>query len=167
MGVLSTLGLESEETSLLFFKQMFFFATKSENRKKVWSFHRQLCLGDATGVLPTRTTEAGFSPPLDRWPSVVWRTWEFPARLLCLVSMGTWQCAFEVRRESFVHKNFEESSSISNFESFFDAQLLKSLTTLHPEISLLSIFTVEVPFASWEPLHLGWGFLRPLEKTSE
>lgn len=52
----------------------FFFATKSENRNKVWSFHRQLCLGDATGVLPTRTTEAGFFHPLDRWPSVVWRT---------------------------------------------------------------------------------------------
>ena len=64
IGVTSTLGLESEETSLLFFYHMFFFfATKSENRNKVWSFHRQLCLGDATGVLPTRTTEAGFFPP--------------------------------------------------------------------------------------------------------
>jgi len=167
MGGLSTLGLESEEISLFIFQAHVFFRNEirepqqglvlsppAVSRRCSWSSshkdHRSRFLPPLGPVAKCRLEDV-------RIPSPAFVPCFYGHLAMCVWSAPGIVCA----------QNFEEFSSIPNFESFFDAQLLKSLTTLHPEISLLSIFTVEVPFASWEPLHLGWGFLRPLEKTSE
>lgn len=72
MGVLSTLGLESEEISL-FFKHMFFF------RNEIREPQQGLVLSPPAvsrrcNWSSSHKDHRSSHPPLDRWPSVVWRT---------------------------------------------------------------------------------------------